>query len=148
MNLMTRCLASLMVGLAVFPLTALGASSWLTDFPAAQAQARKENKLIVVNFTGSDWCGWCKKLQKDVFTTKEFEAYAKASLVLVEVDFPDKKPQTQELKSANEALQKKYRAEGYPTILVLNKDGKEVWRQVGYLAGGPTVWIDKLKSLK
>ena len=148
MNPMSRCLASLVVGLAVLPLTAMAASSWLTDFPAAQAQARKENKLIVVNFTGSDWCGWCKKLQKDVFTTKEFETYAKASLVLVEVDFPDKKPQTQELKSANEALQKKYRAEGYPTILVLNKDGKEVWRQVGYLAGGPTVWIEKLKSLK
>jgi thioredoxin-related protein len=101
-----------------------------------------------MNFTGSDWCGWCKKLQKEVFATKEFEQYAKANVVLVEIDFPDKKPQTQQLKAANEALQGKFKAEGYPTIVVLDKDGKEVWRQGGYLAGGPAVWIEKLNAAK
>ena len=123
-------------------------SAWSTDLPAAQAQARKDTKLVLVNFTGSDWCSWCKKLQKEVFGTKEFQAYAKEKLVLVEIDFPNGKKQTDALKKANEALQEKYKAEGFPTIVVLNGEGKEVWRQVGYMPGGPAAWISKLKSLK
>lgn len=123
-------------------------STWTTDFPAAQALAKKENKLVVMNFTGSDWCSWCKKLQKEVFGTKEFGAYAKEKLVLVEVDFPNGKKQTEALKKANDALQEKFKAEGFPTIVVLNGDGKVVWRQVGYMPGGPEAWISKLKSLK
>ena len=135
-------------GLLAFQVAVLGAPVWVTDLPVAQAQAKKENKLVLMNFTGSDWCGWCKKLQKEVFSTKEFEQYAKDNVVLVEIDFPDKKPQSQQLKAANEALQTKFNAEGYPTIVVLNKDGKEVWRQGGYLPGGPTAWIEKLNEAK
>lgn len=123
-------------------------ASWSTDLPAAQAQAKKDKKLVLVNFTGSDWCSWCKKLQKEVFGTKEFQAYAKDKLELVEIDFPNAKKQTDALKKANEALQAKYKAEGFPTIIVLNGEGKEVWRQVGYMPGGPAAWIGKLKSLK
>lgn len=123
-------------------------SAWSTDLPAAQAQAKKDKKLVLVNFTGSDWCSWCKKLQKEVFTTKEFKDYAKEKLELVEIDFPNNKKQTDALKKANEALQAKYKAEGFPTIVVLNGEGKEVWRQVGYMPGGPGAWIAKLKSLK
>ena len=123
-------------------------SAWSTDFPAAQAQAKKENKLVVMNFTGSDWCSWCKKLHKEVFGTKEFGAYAKDKLVLVEVDFPNAKKQTDALKKANSALQEKFKAEGFPTIVVLDGDGKVLWRQVGYMPGGPEAWISKLKSLK
>lgn len=123
-------------------------SAWSTDLPAAQAQAKKDKKLVLVNFTGSDWCSWCKKLQKEVFTTKEFKDYAKEKLELVEIDFPNNKKQTDALKKANEALQTKYKAEGFPTIVVLNGEGKEVWRQVGYMPGGPGAWIAKLKSLK
>ena len=136
------------MGLFAFQVAVPAAPVWVMDLPAAQVQAKKENKLVLMNFTGSDWCGWCKKLQKEVFSTKEFEQYAKDNVVLVEVDFPDKKPQTQQLKAANEALQGKFKAEGYPTIVVLNKDGKEVWRQVGYLAGGPAAWIEKLNEAK
>lgn len=139
---------AVVMGVAAFQSSVFAAPVWVTDLPVAQAQARKENKLVLMNFTGSDWCGWCKKLQKEVFSTKEFEQYAKANVVLVEIDFPDKKPQTQQLKAANEALQGKFKAEGYPTIVVLNKDGKEVWRQVGYLAGGPAAWIDRLNAAK
>lgn len=123
-------------------------SAWSTDLPAAQAQAKKDKKLVLINFTGSDWCSWCKKLQKEVFSTKEFQAYAKEKLELVEIDFPNAKKQTDALKKANEALQAKYKAEGFPTIIVLNGEGKEVWRQVGYMPGGPEAWIGKLKSLK
>ncbi|MBK7998419.1 MAG: thioredoxin family protein [Verrucomicrobia bacterium] len=133
---------------AVVLQAAAAESTWTTDFPAAQALAKKENKLVVMNFTGSDWCSWCKKLQKEVFGTKEFGAYAKEKLVLVEVDFPNGKKQTEALKKANDALQEKFKAEGFPTIVVLNGDGKVVWRQVGYMPGGPEAWISKLKSLK
>lgn len=141
------CLA-VVIGMVAIQAAVSAAPVWMTDLPAAQAQAKKEGKLVLVNFTGSDWCGWCKKLQNEVFSTKEFEQYAKDNVVLVEIDFPDKKPQSQQLKAANEALQTKFKAEGYPTIVVLNKDGKEVWRQGGYLPGGPTAWIEKLNAAK
>jgi len=138
----------LIAGLLAGQLTALAEVKWSTDLSAAQAQAKKDKKLVLMNFTGSDWCGWCKKLQAEVFTTKEFDAYAKDKLVLVEVDFPSQKKQSPELKKANEALQAKYKAQGYPTIVVLNGDGKEVWRQGGYMPGGPSAWIAKLDSVK
>jgi len=117
---------AVMISMVAFQAAVSAAPAWMTDLPAAQVQAKKENKLVLINFTGSDWCGWCKKLQDEVFSTKEFEQYAKHNVVLVEIDFPDKKPQIQQLKTANEALQTKFQAEGYPTIVVLNKDGKEV----------------------
>ena len=138
----------LLAGLLAGQLTVLADVQWSTDLPASQANARKDKKLVLVNFTGSDWCSWCKKLQKEVFTTKEFDEYAKKKLVLVEIDFPNQKKQSPDLKKANEALQSKYKAEGFPTIVVLNGEGKELWRQVGYMPGGPSAWITKLDSLK
>ena len=126
----------------------VGSDHFLADFDAAVEVAKKEHKDLLVDFTGSDWCGWCKKLQAEVFTTKEFDTFAKGKLVLVEIDFPNQKKQTAELKKANEALQAKYKASGFPTIVALNGEGKEVWRQVGYMPGGPKAWIEKLESLK
>lgn len=122
--------------------------NWGTDLKAALAQAKKEKKMVLMDFTGSDWCGWCIKLNKEVFNTKEFGEYAKNNLVLVEVDFPTKKQQSAELKKANETLKSKYGAGGFPTIVVLNGDGKEVWKQEGYMPGGPTAWIAKLNDAK
>jgi thioredoxin-related protein len=148
MNVVTRLLVVTVAGWMALQMAASAAPVWLDDFSAAQALARKEKKLILMNFTGSDWCSWCGKLRAEVFATEEFDQFARANLVLMEVDFPNAVPQAQKLKSANEALQKKYKAEGYPTILVLDKDGKEVWRQAGYMAGGPSAWIGKLKTLK
>jgi thioredoxin-related protein len=138
----------LLAGLLAGQLTVMADAPWSTDLPASQATAKKDKKLVLVNFTGSDWCSWCKKLQKEVFTTKEFDEYAKKKLVLVEIDFPNQKKQSPDLKKANEALQSKYKAEGFPTIVVLNGEGKELWRQVGYMPGGPSAWIAKLDSLK
>jgi thioredoxin-related protein len=138
----------LLAGLLAGQLTVLADVQWSTDLPASQAAAKKDKKLVLVNFTGSDWCSWCKKLQKEVFTTKEFDEYSKKKLVLVEIDFPNQKKQSPDLKKANEALQSKYKAEGFPTIVVLNGEGKELWRQVGYMPGGPAAWIAKLDSLK
>lgn len=120
---------------------------WTTDLPKAQAKAKAENKLVMLDFTGSDWCGWCIKLNKEVFSTPEFVAYAQKNLVPVEVDFPNKKKQSAELKKANNALQKKYGIEGYPTIIVLNGDGKKVG-ELGYMPGGPKPFIAELEKLK
>ena len=77
---------------------------WLTDLPKALKEAKAENKIVLVDFTGSDWCVWCKKLDKDTFSKPEFAEYAKKNLVLVQLDYPDKKPQSDELKAANAAL--------------------------------------------
>jgi protein disulfide-isomerase len=120
---------------------------WTTDLPKAQAQAKTENKLVMMDFTGSDWCGWCIKLNREVFSQPEFADYAAKNLVLVEVDFPRTKQQTKELQKANDALQTKYRIEGYPTIIVLNGAGQKVG-QLGYMPGGPKAFIAELEKLK
>ena len=73
-------------------------ATWLTDLPKAQAQAKAEKKIVLMDFTGSDWCPPCKALHKNVFSTQEFQEYAAKNLVLVEVDFPRAKQQTEELR--------------------------------------------------
>lgn len=133
------CFAMLQVKAAELP--------WMTDLPKAQAQAKSENKLVMMDFTGSDWCIWCKRLNKEVFSTPEFAEYAKKNLVLMEVDFPNHKKQSDALKKANDALQKKYKIEGYPTIIVLNGEGKKVG-ELNYMPGGPKPFIDALEKLK
>ena len=115
-------------------------SSWLTDFEAAKATAKKENKTILVDFTGSDWCGWCIKLKEEVFSKQEFEDWAKQNVVLLELDFPRKTEIAAELKEQNQMLAKKYGVRGYPTILFLDAEG-EVLGKSGYLKGGPGPWI-------
>jgi protein disulfide-isomerase len=122
--------------------------NWLTDLPKAQAQAKTEHKLVFINFTGSDWCGWCIKLDKETFSKPEFAEYAKQNLVLVQLDFPNKKPQTDALKQANAALQKKFEVEGFPTLIAMTPDGTVVWKQVGYLKGGPAALIAKLDEAR
>lgn len=123
-------------------------STWLTSVPDAQAQAKKENKLVLLDFTGSDWCSWCKKLDAEVFSKTEFSDYAKKNLVLVEVDFPNQKKLDAALVKANDALKDKYKVTGYPTLVVLKPDGTVVWTQVGYMEGGPKAVIAKLDAAK
>jgi protein disulfide-isomerase len=124
---------------------------WLTDLPAAQTQAKAQNKIVLMDFTGSDWCGWCKKFKSEVLDTPEFQTYAASHAVLVEVDFPIKTPQTDDLKKANAALKTQYDIHGFPTFVALDQNGKEIGRQVGYMEGGPKVFIallDKYQSAK
>src|SRR5262245_27613816 len=109
---------------------------WLTDAAKAQTQAKTEKKLVLLDFTGSDWCGWCIKLNKEVFSKPEFAEYAKKNLVLVEVDFPRRKQLSAEQQQANNALQEKYRIEGFPTIIVLDGNGRKVG-ELGCIEGGP-----------
>ena len=113
----------------------------------AQAKAKAENKLLLMDFTGSDWCPWCIKLEKEILSTPAFGDFAKKNLVLLYVDFPQHKQLSAEQKKANQELQKKYAIRGFPTVIVLNKDGKKVGN-LGYQAGGPTPFIKELEKLK
>jgi protein disulfide-isomerase len=119
---------------------------WLTDYAAASKKAAAENKPMLLDFTGSDWCGWCIKLDKEVFSQPEFAAYAKKNLVLVKVDFPRGKPQSATVKKQNETLAAKFKIEGYPTIVVLNGQGLQIG-ELGYQAGGVKPWIVELEKL-
>ena len=124
------------------------AADWLTDLPKAQARAKAENKMVLLNFTASDWSGWCTKFKTEVLDTAAFQEYAEKNLVMVEVDFPRKKSVPPELKKANEALKKNFKAEEFPTFVVLNKDGAEIGRQERYAAGGANAFIAKLEGFK
>ena len=121
---------------------------WLTDVPKAVAQAKAENKTVLLDFTGSDWCGWCIKFKNEAIEVPEFKDYAAKNLVLVELDFPVKKPQADDLKKANQALAAQYKIVGYPTFIVLNGNGKEIGRQVGYQPGGAKAFIAELDGFK
>jgi thioredoxin-related protein len=120
---------------------------WLTDAAKAQTQAKAEKKLVLLDFTGSDWCGWCIKLNKEVFSKPEFAEYAKKNLVLVEVDFPRRKQLNAEQQKANNALQEKYRVKGFPTIIVLDGNGRKVG-ELGYIEGGPKKFIAELEKVR
>jgi len=140
--------------LSLFGVVALGLAAscsaagdgWLTDFEAAKVKAKAENKPMLLDFTGSDWCGWCIKLDKEVFGEAAFKDYAAAELVLVELDFPRGKEQSAELKAQNEALAKQYGVRGFPTILLLSPDG-ELIEKTGYQRGGAEAYVERIKAI-
>ena len=119
--------------------------NWESNLEQAIEQAKKENKAVLVNFTGSDWCIWCKRLSSEVFQQTAFEAYAKESLVLVMLDFPKNISQSEETQNYNRNLAQKYGIQGFPTILIFNDQGK-LAGQTGYQPGGPEKYIDHIKS--
>ena len=123
-----------------------GGDGWMTDFEAAKAKAKAEGKPMLLDFTGSDWCGWCIKLDKEVFSQDAFKAYAAESLVLVELDFPNNKPISDELKAQNEALAEKYGIRGFPTIVILSPEGEKI-DQTGYRRGGAEAYVEHLKEI-
>jgi protein disulfide-isomerase len=121
-------------------------AGWLTDFQKAQQEAKTNHKLLLINFTGSDWCPWCIRLHREVFSQPEFAEYAKNNLVLVMADFPRAKPLSDDVRKQNSELAQRFNVEGFPTIVVLNGEGKEVG-ELGYLPGGPSAFIAELKKL-
>lgn len=121
---------------------------WVTNVAAALAQAKAEKKDLLLDFTGSDWCGWCIRLNEEVFSKPEFQAYAAKNFVLVELDFPrDKSRMAPEIEQQNDELQSKYGIEGFPTILLVDADGLP-YAQTGYQEGGPLPYIEHLEELK
>jgi protein disulfide-isomerase len=127
------------------PAAASADGIWVTDFDAALKQAAEQNKYVLVDFSGSDWCGWCIKLDKEVFSQSEFIDYAEENLICVLLDFPRTKPQSDEQKAANRALAERYGIEGFPTVLILNPEGKVVER-TGYQPGGPGPYVEMIKG--
>ena len=125
-----------------------GEPVWLTDLDAAKAQGVKENKPVLVDFTGSDWCPPCKQLHKVVFESAEFAAVA-SKYVLVELDYPKSKPQAPELKAKNAALSKQFGITGFPTVLLLDaKTGEVFGKTVGFGGQSAKDYLDKLASFK
>lgn len=143
------------VGLLNFKPTAKEDSKlvWHTNMVEAVAIAKKENKPMFLFFTGSDWCGWCIRLQKEVFKTPEFEAWAKEKVVLVELDFPRRTPQAPELQAQNNHLQQIFSVRGYPTVWFVKANTTETninFEQLGstgYGAGGPKAWLESVKPI-
>ena len=121
-------------------------ADWLTDFVKATAAAKAENKLLLLDFTGSDWCGWCRLMEREIFSQPAFEEYAKKNLVLMTVDFPRAKPITMEVRKQNQMLAQKFQINSFPTIVVLNGDGKPL-AMLGYTPGGPEAFINELKQV-
>lgn len=147
---MSTRIASILIGtLAVLSTPALAGETWIADFDAAVDLARKENKDLFVDFTGSDWCGWCKRLDKEVFSHEAFLAAVQKDFVLVALDFP----QTDEVKAKvpnperNNELLEKHGVQGFPTILLMNVDG-EVYAQTGYQEGGPEKYVAHISEIQ
>lgn len=120
---------------------------WLTDFKQAQADAKAGNKMLLVDFTGSDWCGWCMKLDREVFSKPEFKEYADKNLVLLEVDFPRRKQISAEQRAHNEKLAREHEVMGFPTILLFDSSGKKVG-ELGYMPGGAAAFVAELDRLR
>lgn len=128
---------------------------WYKYVEDAQKESKKTGKPILANFTGSDWCGWCIRLKKEVFNTDEFKKWAKENVILLELDFPRRTPLPEDLKAQNSSLQQAFRVSGYPTIWIFdlnfNKDTKqyniEAIGKTGYVAGGPEKWIQGAEQI-
>lgn len=148
---LTPALVVAAVGLAFAPITTVHAQTkpgWTDNQAKALEKAKNEKKMVLMDFTGSDWCGWCMKMDKEVFDTGDFRQYAKDNLVLVELDYPRQKFISPQTKQQNEQLKNQYKVEGFPTIVVLDADGKTLKTFGGYQEGGAKAFIEELKKLK
>ena len=129
-------------------------AKWHVDFEIAAQISLQTGKPILADFTGSDWCGWCIKLKKEVFNTPKFRDWADQNVVLLELDYPRRKKQDEKIKKQNRELQQIFQVRGYPTIhifnVMINKENQLEFIQLGqtgYVAGGPTPWINKVNSI-
>ena len=128
--------------------------TWHTDVSKAADIAIKEKKPLLLFFTGSDWCGWCIRLQKEVLKTTEFAKWATENVVLVELDFPRNTPQDANLKAQNQQLMQMLQVRGFPTLYFVtptkttdNKVNLNNFGSQGYIAGGPTVWLESANQI-
>ena len=143
---MKKLLALCCFSIATLALPAAEASGWTTDYKAALEQAKADDRRVFLFFTGSDWCSWCKRLNKEILSTPEFQKFAGDKLVLVELDFPKSKSQPGAVKSQNAKLAQQFKIEGYPTVIVLDSTGKKVG-ELGYQQGGPGPFIEAIGKM-
>lgn len=146
--MMKRNLFCALFGLAAAALPASAADGWVTDFEAAKKTAAKEGKDLLLDFTGSDWCGWCIRLKKEVFDHEAFKKGVADKYVLVELDFPqDQSKITDEERKQNEKLAELYGVEGYPTIVLADAKGRP-YGKTGYEPGGPEAYVEHLAGFR
>ena len=143
---MNMALTAGMTSLALTTTALAGGKDWQTNMDAAMKVAQKDGKMLLIDFTGSDWCGWCIKLNNEVFSQEEFKSAAPKDFVLVELDFPARKPQTDEVKAHNQKWHDKYGVEGYPTIVLADPAG-EAFALTGYRPDGPDAYVSHLQDL-
>lgn len=127
--------------------TAHAAADWVNDFNAAKATAAEQKKDLLLDFTGSDWCGWCIRLKEEVFSKAEFQEDAPKHFVLVELDYPREKKLPEEIVKQNETLRDEYQIRGYPTILLTDATGRP-YAQTGYRYGGAEEYVKHLAELR
>ena len=144
-------LRPLVILLLVLVLARAANADWQTDYDKALAEAKAKNKQVLLDFTGSDWCGPCIQLKKTVFSKSEFLSFAEKNLILVEVDYPQRKQQSAALKAQNEKLSSKYGIDekGFPTIVLLDPNGKVLREFTGYDGAPPAdliAWIEGKKK--
>ena len=140
------CLGLILIALLAGNVANAGAD-WGIDFAHAKALAKEEGRFILLDFTGSDWCPPCIQLDKDVFQKAAFRDYAKKNLVLVTLDFPQRGNLDEALVEQNRYLARKFKVQGYPTIIILNPQGEEVGRHMGYRPGGVQSYLEFLESV-
>jgi thioredoxin-related protein len=121
------------------------AEGWTSDFPSAQRRAKSEGRTVLLDFTGSDWCAGCRRSRTKVLEKPEFLAYAAKHLVLVEVDFPERKPQDEALKRQNAELERRYQVKGYPAFVLVDPDGEVLGRHDSLLED-PTEFLRQLDT--
>lgn len=143
---MNKTIAVMVLMVAAAAFNAMADDLWLTDFEKAKKTAAEKKLPILVNFSGSDWCGWCKKLDKEVFSQDVFKKYAKDNLVLLLVDFPYFKEQAEKEKTQNKELALKFGVEGFPTVVLIDAEGKQLAR-TGYKPGGAEAYAEHIKEL-
>jgi protein disulfide-isomerase len=120
---------------------------WLTDLATAQAKAQAENKAVLIHFSGSDWCGWCMKLRKEVFAKADFDSYARTNLVLLTIDFPKHKPVAPGIQSTNQHVAEQFQVQGFPTLVLLDAQGKRLGN-VNYAQGGVKPFLAEVERVR
>lgn len=150
---MKKVLFALMMMIGLGATAQEGSLTWHTDLGPAVEKAIAEDKPMFMFFTGSDWCGWCKRLQTEVFVRPEFEQWAKDNVILMELDYPRRTAQAEELKLQNMNILRMFGVRGYPTIWFVNPSKKESEinfgkiGSVGYVKGGPEPWIAQANKI-
>ncbi len=117
---------------------------YTTSYDDAMKEAKRTGKPVLAYFTGSDWCGWCKKLDQEVLDTRAFNEWASEYVVMLVLDYPKYHQQDPDVKAQNSRLMGKYAIKGYPTVLALSVKG-EVMASQGYQEGGAAKWIGDLR---
>ncbi|MBQ8498574.1 disulfide reductase DsbH [Chlamydia sp.] len=118
---------------------------WL-PYQEALHKASKEGKFVALFFTGSDWCIWCMRMQEQILRTDAFSTFANQHLYMVEIDFPHNNEQTPEQKALNQQLKTQYQVEGFPTLVLLDPQGKEI-SKLGFEHGGGENYVHRLKKI-